>query len=264
VAHRGGAGLGPENTLVAFERSYALGIRYLETDVRLSADGVAVLLHDDRTALADGRRRSIRDTARADLPPGVAGLEQALTRLPDAAFSIDIKDVAAVEAIVAILHRTGAARRVCVAGTWDHTLAQLAAEAGPELSTAMGWRALVQLVTSARSRLPLIRRGLPLFAHVPLRVGRMPVFSDCLLARAHDIGVRVLVWTVDDPPTMHRLLDAGVDGIITDRPDLLREVLIARDQWNPIGSGARPQDGAGALTRQGVGPAPATPMTEVS
>jgi glycerophosphoryl diester phosphodiesterase len=72
------------------------------------------------------------------------------------------------------------------------------------------------------------------FAHVPLRLGRLPVFVERLVEVAHRIGVRVVVWTVDDPVQMGRLLDAGVAGIITDRPDVLREVLVARNQWTPM------------------------------
>jgi glycerophosphoryl diester phosphodiesterase len=69
------------------------------------------------------------------------------------------------------------------------------------------------------------------FVHVPLRLGGLPVFSARLAEQAHDLGIRVLVWTVDEPSTMHRVLDDGADGVITDRPDLLREVLVGRDQW---------------------------------
>ena len=61
-----------------------------------------------------------------------------------------------------------------------------------------------------------------------MRLGRMPIHSERVIARAHDLGIRVVVWTVDDPATMRTLLDAGVDGIITDRPDVLREVLVGR------------------------------------
>jgi glycerophosphoryl diester phosphodiesterase len=69
----------------------------------------------------------------------------------------------------------------------------------------------------------------------------VPVFRDDLVARARDAGIRVIVWTVNDPDTMHRLLDNGVDGVITDRPDLLREVLISRGQWHtPDSYGASP------------------------
>jgi glycerophosphoryl diester phosphodiesterase len=66
---------------------------------------------------------------------------------------------------------------------------------------------------------------------VPLRLGRLPVHAERVIARAHELGIRVAVWTVDDPATMRGLLDAGVDGIITDRPDVLREVLVSRGEW---------------------------------
>jgi glycerophosphoryl diester phosphodiesterase len=72
------------------------------------------------------------------------------------------------------------------------------------------------------------------FLHVPDRLGRVQVFVERLVTGAHGIGLKVVVWTVNDQPSMVRLLDAGVDGIITDRPDLLREVLVARDQWTPM------------------------------
>jgi hypothetical protein len=98
---------------------------------------------------------------------------------------------------------------------------------GDELATALSWRELLHLTARTGGRY-----GAAAFAHVPLRLGRVPVFRDELVARAHDAGIRLVVWTVDAPDTMHRLLDAGVDGLITDRPDLLREVLVARGQWH--------------------------------
>jgi glycerophosphoryl diester phosphodiesterase len=80
------------------------------------------------------------------------------------------------------------------------------------------------------------RSGNARFAHVPLRIGSMPIFDHRIVAEAHASGIRVIVWTVDDPAVMQPLFDIGVDGIITDRPDLLREVLIARGCWNPMSS----------------------------
>jgi glycerophosphoryl diester phosphodiesterase len=90
------------------------------------------------------------------------------------------------------------------------------------------------------------------FAHVPLRLGRVPVFAERLVDGAHRIGVRVVVWTVDDPVVMSHLLDAGVDGVITDRPDVLREVLVARGAWTPMPGPAPTTDGSRAM---GPGPA---------
>ena len=109
----------------------------------------------------------------------------------------------------------------------------------PEVTTALGWRALTTLIAASRSYArpparPVTRLATGTFAHVPLRLGRVPIYAERIVHRAHALDIRVAVWTVNDQPTMHRLLDAGVDAIITDHPDLLREVLIARDQWAPL------------------------------
>jgi glycerophosphoryl diester phosphodiesterase len=130
-----------------------------------------------------------------------------------------------------VLITTGSAHRVCVAGAWDSWLRRLRTLVGPQVSTALGWRDLTVLVTSARARIQARMRLTGTFAHVPLRVGRLPVYGERLIAQARAIGIATVVWTVDEPDEMHRLLDAGVAGIITDRPDVLREVLIARDEW---------------------------------
>ncbi|MDP9091890.1 MAG: glycerophosphodiester phosphodiesterase [Actinomycetota bacterium] len=240
IAHRGGAGLAPENTLAAFRLSYALGVRYMETDVRLSADGALVAFHDSSLRRVTGRRRSVARTDLADLrgfsvmgTQPIPTLAEVLVAFPDAFFSIDVKERAAIAPLARLLLSHRATARVCVAGSWDSWLASLGDLAGTELTAALGWRSLV----STLSRLRLGRSPQPqppgTFAHVPLRLGRIAIYADHLLERAHAIGVRVIVWTVNDAPTMQRLLDAGVDGIITDRPDILREVMIARRQWPP-------------------------------
>jgi glycerophosphoryl diester phosphodiesterase len=237
VAHRGGAGLAPENTLAAFERSYALGVRYLETDVRVTADGVPVAFHDAHLRRTTGARGRIADLTHAQLRALRVGgepvptLAEVLERFPDARFTIDLKVPRSLGPLAGVLRATGAADRVCLAGAADGLLAEARDVLGPAVTTALGWQSLTHLAVCARTgRRP---RGIPAaqFAHVPLKLGRVPVFVDRLVAMVHGLGLRVLVWTVDDPALMHRLLDAGVDGAITDRPDVLREVLVARDEW---------------------------------
>ena len=243
VAHRGGAGLAPENTLAAFERSYALGLRYLETDVRVTADGVCVTVHDSDLSRVTGSRTADARTPVARMPWSqvrqarvggtelVPRLEEALDAFPDARFTIDLKDPRAIGPLAAAVRRCAATDRVCIAGSADRWLADVRAVLGPRVATAMGWESLARLAVAARvgaSPYGVVRAP---FAHVPLRLGRLPVFVDRLVGMAHELGSRVLVWTVDEPSQMHRLLDAGVDGIITDRPDLLREVMLARDCW---------------------------------
>lgn len=243
IAHRGGAGLAAENTLEAFRRSYDLGVRYLETDVRLSRDGQLVAFHDarlNRVTDAGGRlrRRTLAELGGLDVLGGgpVLALEPLLAVFPDACFTLDVKHPETIGPLGDLLARPAMGSRVCVAGARGRWLRELRDLVGPQLCTALSWRDLVHLASRPRASY-----GAAGFAHVPLRLGRVPVFRADLVARAHDAGVRVIVWTVDEPDTMHRLLDGGVDGIITDRPDLLREVLIARGQWRaPDGHGASP------------------------
>jgi glycerophosphoryl diester phosphodiesterase len=240
IAHRGGAALAPENTLIAFARATSLGFRYLETDVRVTSDGEVVCFHDatlDRVTDGRGRvqrhnlaqLRALRVYGSAQIPT----LAEVLRAFPDSNFTIDLKDEAAIEPLARVLRNEPWPTRLCIAGSWDGWLSRLA-RLVPGVHTALGWRSLSNLVWRSHMGQPF-RQGLAAapFAHVPIRLGSVPIIVPSLVTNAHDLGVRVVVWTVDSPTLMHRLFDAGVDGIITDRPDVLREVLIARGNWPP-------------------------------
>lgn len=269
VAHRGGAGLALENTLAAFARSTALGVRHLETDVRATADGVCVAFHDAglrRLAGVPGRLADLpwSRVARLRLAGDgrVARLEEVLEAFPDARVMVDLKERRAIPALARAVRSCRAQARVCLAGTDDDVLADAAAVLGPGVQAAMGWRSTGRLVAAARfGTRP--RGVVPApFVHVPLRLGRVPVFVERLVDLAADLGGRVLVWTVDRPADMRRLLDAGVQGIITDRPDVAREVLVARGQWRPLPDAgvSRPRAGrAPAPPGRAAVPAPALP-----
>jgi glycerophosphoryl diester phosphodiesterase len=247
IAHRGGMGLAPENTLAAFGRATALGLTHLETDVQVTRDGHVVCFHDATLRRVTGHRGRLADLDLADLrrlrvdgTDQVPTLAEAMAAFPEARFAIDLKDEAVIAPMARLLRAHPRwAERVCVAGAWSRWLRRLQDEA-PGVTTALGWRSLTALVACSRGGVrPLgVRASTPTggaFAHVPLRLGRLPIHSERVIGRAHELGVRVVVWTVDDPATMRSLLDAGVDGIITDRPDVLREVLIGRGQWTPAG-----------------------------
>jgi glycerophosphoryl diester phosphodiesterase len=234
IAHRGGAGLAAENTLEAFRRSYDLGFRYLETDIRPTLDGQLVAFHDarlNRVTAESGpvRARTLSELTDLSVLGGgpVVSLPALIASFPRACFMLDVKHRTVIRPLADLLNAAGLAPRVCVAAARGHWLRELRELAGPELCTALSWRDLARLASR-----PGGGYGHAGFAHIPLRLGRVPVFRDDLVARAHDAGVRAIVWTVNDTDTMHRLLDHGVDGIITDRPDLLREVLLARGQWH--------------------------------
>jgi glycerophosphoryl diester phosphodiesterase len=243
IAHRGGAGLGVENTVETFARSVSLGFDYLETDVRVTSDGVLVAFHDDRLSRVTDLRGRIERTpwsvlrqARVRTSLGDDGrvhpLADLLEAFPDSKFAIDLKSTAAIAPLAKVLRDTRSQGRVCLAGAWDGWLSQARALIGPQLVTALGWRSLGTLVSCAKAGVrPPARVATGQFVHVPVSLGRVPVLAERLVTVAHDLGLRLVAWTVDDPARMRSLLDLGVDGIITDRPDVLREVLVARGQW---------------------------------
>lgn len=239
-AHRGwhlGDLTGMENSLAALRRAVQEGYRYLETDVHTTADGVPVVLHDptlDRTTDGTGTvSRLPWDRVRRARIGGrepVCSLVQLLEELPGALLNIDVKVDAAVEPVLAVLRRTGAWDRVCLASFSDARLTRLRRSAGPELLTSMGTASVAALrVRSVLPWAPLPIRAR--IAQVPPRRGRVPVVDAALLAYARRRGIEVHVWTVDRADEMAALLDAGVDGIVTDRPDVLRAVLLRRGGW---------------------------------
>lgn len=238
IAHRGGAGLAQENSMAAFGLASALGLSYLETDVRVTSDGQLVCFHDETLGRVTSVRGSVRSKSLPELrqlringTEPIPTFEEALDAFPGHFFSVDLKEQAAIGPLVKVLRREGVAERVCVAGAWDGWLGHVRREV-PGITTALGWRSLTALLSCARAGLrpPKALATAP-FAHVPIKLGRLPIFVDRLVAMAHDIGVQVVTWTVDDPVVMRGLLDAGVAAVITDRPDVLREVLIQRGTW---------------------------------
>lgn len=239
-AHRGGslveANVGIENSMEAFAHAYALGYRYLETDVHVSADGRVYAFHDDTLERMTSNPAAIASLT-ADLVDGellggrvaIPTLEAVLTTFPDARLNIDVKSDAAVEETCAVIEDHDAIHRVCLA-SFEHSRLQRIRERLPEVATSASSReaALVKLAPShvvRRARIPAVALQVPESRH-----GIM-VVTPRFLRRAHSLGMQVHVWTVDDAASMSRLLDLGVDGIITDRTDILKDVLISRGTW---------------------------------
>jgi glycerophosphoryl diester phosphodiesterase len=236
---------GCENTLAAFRRAVDEGFGYLEMDVHASADGVPVVHHDpilDRTTDGTGpiRGRSaaalagVRVRGREPLPL----LEHVLTELPDTRITVELKSDAVVEPVLEVLERTGSWNRVCLGSYHDGRLRRARVTAGPRLCTSMAQAAAVGLRTRAwLDGLPAPLRHLPAppfpgeLAQLPRRFGPLTVVDAALVRAAHASGREVHVWTVDVPAEMVALLDLGADGLLSDRPDVLRDVLHARGAW---------------------------------
>ncbi|GII22413.1 glycerophosphodiester phosphodiesterase [Planosporangium mesophilum] len=237
-AHRGGASAGDENTAAAFARCVELGYRYVETDVHATSDGVAVVFHDETLGRMTGDPRRVRDVRWADLAAMRVGGEAAVPRLddvlgawPQVRFNIDLKSDQALVPGVEAVRRVGALDRVLLASFSDARLRRVRRELGPGVATSMGTREVARLWTGARlGRAQRVPPGV-VAAQVPVRQGRIRVVTPRFLAHAHRIGLQVHVWTIDDPTQMHELLDLGVDGIMTDRIEVLRDVYRSRGLW---------------------------------
>ncbi len=148
--------------------------------------------------------------------------------------NVDPKHDDALQPLVEVIRRTGAIDRVCVGSFSARRLAYVRAALGPRLCTSLspcGVLALRGASWHGRGLVRLVRREGAACVQVPVRQGPVPVVDGRLVAAAHRLGLPVHVWTVDDPAEMTRLLDLGVDGLMSDRPTVLRAVLKARGAW---------------------------------
>jgi glycerophosphoryl diester phosphodiesterase len=235
-AHRGGAGDWPENTMPAFEHAVGLGYRYLETDVHVTADGVLLAFHDDHLDRVTDRTGEIAALpydevagARVDGREPIPLLEDLLGTFPGARFNIDPKHDRSVQPLIEVLRRTQAVDRVCVGAFSDARIRSVQQALGPALCTSMGPKEVFRLRLDAISgRVHPSATGC---VQIPERVKGVTVTNAAVVRAAHRAGLQVHVWTVDDPVAMHRLLDLGVDGIMTDCPVVLKQVLQDRGQW---------------------------------
>jgi glycerophosphoryl diester phosphodiesterase len=243
IAHRGGAlyepNVGLENTRYAFANAVDLGYRYLETDVHASRDGVVYAFHDstlDRVTDRSGRIAALGadqvGRARIGGREPIPTLAELFEAFPDARFNIDVKEASAVEPTARLVRSTKTHDRVCLASFSVDRIRRLRRLLGPRVATSMGTAEVVRLRSPIGFFRRLAARCGASCVQVPHRVGRLTVTTPDFVAEAHRFGLQVHVWTVNDVPDMIELLDLGVDGIITDRIDALRDVLMARERWD--------------------------------
>lgn len=245
-AHRGSRKLWPQNTMAAFQGAVDLGYRYLETDVHVTRDGVVVLFHDDvLERLTDGAGK-VADRLWEELlhldaayhfdPEAghplrgtgirIPTLEEAATAFPELHFNLDLKQSAIEARIAAEIERLGLEDRVLIGSFHDVRIRRFRDLTGGRVATSAGPLEVAAAVLAARLGRPA--RGPADAFQVPERGGSIRIVGRRFVEAAHAGGKQVHVWTVDDPETMCRLLDLGVDGIVTDRPDLLNRVVEER------------------------------------
>jgi glycerophosphoryl diester phosphodiesterase len=251
-AHRGGAALWPENTLVAFRGALELGFRYIETDLHMTRDGAIVCFHDatlTRTTDGVGRIRDLsleelrtldagyRFTPDGERHPfrgqgiGVPTLEEALALHPELRLNVEIKqrEPAMEAALWAEIDRLDAHHRLLVAAEHDplvHRFRALRPDAS--MPTSPGIRGVFRFWLGVRTGLHRFERYPFDALQVPVAWKGLPVVDRAFVEAAHAHGLHVHVWTIDEPDEMRRLLDLGVDGVMTDRPDRLAAVFAER------------------------------------
>jgi glycerophosphoryl diester phosphodiesterase len=242
-AHRGGAYHpeieGLENTLAAFRHAVALGYTYLETDVHVTKDGTLLAFHDNVLDRVTDRMGAVADLTLAEIREArIGGREQVptfgqlLEAFPDVLFNIDIKGAGAAAALADMIREHDLWDRVLVGSFSPARIREFRRLTEGRVPTAAHpWEILAfRFLPSARLAVRLAGRDFAAF-QIPHRRPRLRVVTPGLVRRAHAAGKQVHVWTVDDPEEMRSLLDRGVDGLFTDRTDLLKDVLVARGQW---------------------------------
>ena len=236
-AHRGGASEVPENTMPAFEHAVRLGYRYVETDVHVTADGELLAFHDERLDRVTDSAGAISEmpwskvrTALVDGREPIPRFDDLLGAWPELRINVDPKHDGAVEPLAEALVRANAVDRVCVGAFSDKRLARLQQLVGGTLCTSMGPRQVARLIATAHGLPGGGSLTAPCVQAPPSQRG-VPMITERVIDAAHGRGIQVHVWTIDDPVEMSRLLDLGADGIMTDRPQLLKDVLMARGDW---------------------------------
>jgi glycerophosphoryl diester phosphodiesterase len=241
-AHRGGAKLAPENTMEAFANGLAYGSDGIECDVHLSRDGVPVVIHDktlDRTTNASGPVSGLTGKELAGVDAGyrftadgvefpfrgrgigVPTLEEVLRTFADIRAIIEMKDGdrALARAVLRVIHDADSVGRVCVGSFYRPGLEVIRAE-DPRIVTSASEEEARWTLYRSWCRWPFRSQRVYSAFQVPVRAGQLLVVTPAFLEQAHRDGARVDVWVVDAAEEIERLFALGVDGVITDRPDV--------------------------------------------
>ncbi len=235
--------------MVAFDGAVALGFEWLETDLHITADGVLVCVHDptlDRTTESTGPVSELTAGELAGIDAGyhhaphegyphrgtgvrVPTLEEVVTSYPDVRLILDLKRDGLVDALWELIERHGLHERVVIGSFSDRRLRAFRRLSGGSVAMSTGpGRSIAAFAGAVAGRAPRLADAV----QFPVSVGPLKPFTSRTIASFHRGGYQAHVWTVNDAETMHHFYDLGVDAVISDRPDILRDVLIERGEWS--------------------------------
>ncbi|PZQ91654.1 MAG: glycerophosphodiester phosphodiesterase [Leifsonia xyli] len=237
LAHRGLALEAPENTLLAFLHAVNAGATHVETDVHGSADGVAIISHDDDLSRLTGRTATVAHLTSAELRrvplgagQGYCSLAEALDTFPETRFNIDIKSADAIPGTIRAIRDARATDRVLI-GSFSTKRRLAVVRELPGVATSISAGGALPAAHAARTGavrfLSRVLRGVDAVQLPPVVAGAS-IVTERAIRSFHEVGVEVHIWTINEPSEMVRLLDAGVDGIVTDRADLALPIVAGR------------------------------------
>ena len=252
IGHRGSRGTHPENTMPAFAHAWESGCHVLETDAQVTADGVVVCFHDDTLERVTGLPGTVADYDFAELQEkarvrGPYESQAPILRLAEligefryAQLVIDVKDGRAIDPLVKLINSTHSAGRICVTHAWDSWLEEIRDRTSPLLQRNLGWETMAELVRAVRTGTqPDPSLHVANWVHIAWRDFERDVmadsdFSQKFVEAAHQLGMGVRVWTVNDFGEAARLYNEGVDAIFTDFPKQMVQLVRSRDQRNKL------------------------------
>ena len=228
-AHRGGSIEAPENTIESFEYSIELGSSYIETDVQLSSNGIPYIFHDDDLKRLFGKNIIFNSLHSDEIDElilfdkyKIPTLESTLQKFPDTLFQIDVKTDEVVLPTMEVIKKTNSTDKVCIASFSSKRLKQVR-KLYPEICLSMGPYEVMKLLLASFG---LYRKEVPgNCLQIPIYQYGIKLVTKRFINYIHSIGLKIHVWTINDEDTMQKLIDLGVDGIITDRPKALKDLL---------------------------------------
>ena len=229
LAHRGGAIESHENTLESFDYSIGLGCKFIETDVQLSSDGIPYIFHDDDLRRLTGKSNSFNSYPSTEIDNiklfnkfKIPTLEETLSTFPNTHFQIDFKSDEVVLPAIEIIKKTGSVNRVCIASFNSDRLKVVRHEL-PDVCLSMGPREVLALLLKSYG---LNKNDIPGDClQIPIYKYGLKLVTKRFVDFVHSQDLKIMVWTINDKKNMDYLISLGVDGIITDKPKFLFDLI---------------------------------------
>jgi glycerophosphoryl diester phosphodiesterase len=230
IAHRGGNEVAPENTLESFKDAYQLGYRWLETDVRLSKDGVLYAFHDEHLNRIIGKNEKLSNVNSWDIDQldikeryRVPRLETLLNIFPDVTFNLDAKSFSAAEVLVDIINSKKVTSKLCLGSFHDATIKYIRKNIRGSFESAFSRKEVLQLLFTKMSGNTRSFDGG--YLQIPCSLFGLNLITKNLVEYCKEQKIKLHVWTINDEKTMSALINLGVDGIMTDKCRSLLKII---------------------------------------